>query len=171
MVDRLRAAGMLRDAGFARAATSRARPALAVAATLALIALGALIGRATVDAPGADIEPRAQFALILYDGPEFEAYTEDNYPERFGDYNAWFADLRAAGQFVAGEALDPTARVLVPGADGPSAEERLPAAPDGTISGVLFIRAESYEDAVRIASSIPHLQYGGRVAVRRVDPT
>ena len=47
--------------------------------------------------------------------------------------------------------------------DGPYAEVK------EVVGGYFLIRASSYDVAVEIARTCPHLRYGGRIEVRQVD--
>ena len=151
-----------------RGSHTRPRPwavGLAAAASLLLIITGGVVGRMTASPDLA----RAEFMLLLYQGPEFDPYTDENFAERFDDFSRWIAALRAGGHFVGGEALDSTGVVVLPEPD--AQEARLPTASDGWIDGVLMINATDYDEAVALARSSPHVRYGGRIAVRRVSPT
>lgn len=139
---------------------------LALAACLAGLVVGFGFGRTTVEP---DL-PRASFILFLHEGPEFEPFSDANFADRFSDYNQWIARTRGSGHFITGEQLDGTGRVLLPGGGLPRVEERVPAVADGDMLGMFFIRAQSYEEAMDVAMTLPHLDYGGRVIVRRVDP-
>ncbi len=139
---------------------------LALAACLASLIVGIGVGRTTVESE----LPRASFILFLHEGPEFEPFTETNFSDRFSDYNRWVARTRESGHFITGEQLDQTGRVVVPGGAEPSVEDRVPSVADGDMLGMFFIRAQDYDEAMTVAMTLPHLAYGGRVVVRRVDP-
>ena len=86
------------------------------------------------------------------------------------EYQAWSQKMGAAGKLVGGQKLtDDDGRVLAgSGAslsvtDGPLAEAK------EVIGGFFHIEADSYDDAVELASDCPHLKYGGRIALRQVD--
>ncbi|MDH3224681.1 MAG: hypothetical protein OEO23_13265, partial [Gemmatimonadota bacterium] len=139
---------------------------LALAACLAALVVGIGVGRTTAEPE----LPRASFILFLHEGPEFEPFTEANFPDRFSDYNRWVARTRESGHFITGEQLDQTGRVVIPGGAEPSVEDRVPEVADGDMLGMFFIRAQDYDEAMTVAMTLPHLSYGGRVVVRRVDP-
>lgn len=147
-------------------APSPAAIALATAAALAALVVGIGVGRGSVQAE----LPRASYVLLLHAGPEFEPDSDANFSERFSAYNRWIAELRGHGQFITGEQLDGSGRVLMPGGPDPLLENRIAEGRDGDILGMFLITAADYDEAVRVASSMPHLEYGGRVAVRRVEP-
>ena len=79
------------------------------------------------------------------------------------EYARWARGLSEAGKLVVAEKLaDAPAEVLGPG---------MPSADNDRIGGFFLIRASSFEEAQRIASDCPHLQYGGRVELRAIEPT
>jgi hypothetical protein len=46
---------------------------------------------------------------------------------------------------------------------------RVPAAPEGVVTGLFVVRAGSPAEAAAIARAAPHLRHGGRVEVRAID--
>ena len=86
-------------------------------------------------------------------------------------YKTWSADLAAGGRLAAGDKLrDGSGRVLrgsgarLAVTDGPYVEAK------EVLGGYYVIRAESYDDAVRLASGCPHLALGGTIEVREIEP-
>jgi hypothetical protein len=82
------------------------------------------------------------------------------------DYVEW----NAAGRRKAGEKLAndggrmlraEAGRVMV--TDGPYAESK------ELLGGFYIIDAADYDEASRLAETCPHLKYGGRVEIRRID--
>ncbi|NNF26959.1 MAG: hypothetical protein HKN73_07065, partial [Gemmatimonadetes bacterium] len=124
--------------------------ALALAACVACLVVGIGVGRTTVQ-PGL---PRASFILFLHEGPEFEPFSDANFADRFSDYNRWIAGTRGSGHFITGEQLDGTGRVVLPGGATPRVEERVPVAADGDMLGMFFIRAQDYEEAMKVAMTL-----------------
>ncbi len=140
-----------------------------LAASIAAFFVGLVAGRSGDERAF----PRGQFMLLLYEGPEYVQTTEDNFDLRFEEYNRWIAALRASENFVTGEQLDSTGMiVLPPTTTGVAAivENRMAASADGVLGGMFLISAASYEEALAIARTAPHLRFGGRVAVRRITP-
>ena len=146
-VERLRAEGR-----FDR--TQRLRPAWAAAAALSAVAFAAgWLARAVPGPAWRPAHPR--FALLLYEGPGFDAGTPGAHA---AEYGAWARRLRAAGVPVSGEELAPAAAAVPSPVSG---EEP---------TGFFLIEAPDVGEAARIARSCPHVAHGGRVVVRPVAP-
>jgi hypothetical protein len=138
------------------------RAGWALAASLAglgLFAGGQALGR-RASAPAAE-GPR--YALLLYDPAGFDQSIPE--PTLVAEYREWAVSLR--GKLSLGEKLGTSERVL------PSiAPEGQPAAgPAGVLGGLFIVRAGSWEEAMAIARSCPHLKHGGVVAVRAIEET
>jgi hypothetical protein len=108
-------------------------------------------------------DTRPQFALMLYEGPGYDAPTAEEHPARVKEYVAWASELSADGRFVHGNEL--MNRGVLLHRERPRTE-LVPAGPEGILDGYFVIRAESLEEAERIAGDCPHLAYGGTVSVR-----
>lgn len=158
----LRARGMLRPRG---ALVLRLGGALA--AGLALF----LAGRMTVAAGGAGepADARPRYALLLYEGPEFDRQVPDD--SYIAEYAAWASGLRRRGAFVDGNPLAPSAQLLAPAGTDVRVESRDVTSEAGTMAGYFIVRAADEAEALAIARSCPHLRHGGRIAVRPVIPT
>lgn len=91
-------------------------------------------------------------------------------PESFQRWLDWVAGLRAKGQYVAGEPLEPGPGSVLRGkesvtvTDGPYAEAK------EVVGGYILIRVASFAEAVAIARDCPGLPDGGSVEVRQVMP-
>lgn len=140
-------------------------PAAAIAAGLALIGLGYILGQAP-DRGRAAADGLGRFALFLYEDAGFD--TSRTEAELVGEYSAWAAELRARGQLDVGAQLAGTERLLVPTADSVAIDTRGVDTDAGTLTGIFIIRAATETEALDIAGSCPHLKYGGRVAVRPI---
>ena len=152
-----RVIGDLRRSGLiGRAAPSRAHVALAAAAALVLFAAGVWVGRSTAPA-GSAPAPGARFALLLYQGPTY--VRSDDEAERVAEYATWARSLGA--RLAMGEKLGEEERVLGPRPDTGDASGEL-------LAGFFLIDASGWDEAMAIAGACPHLQYGGRVAVREI---
>ncbi len=130
-------------------------------------------GRSETLAPGPEPEsPGSEFLLVLYEEPASAAgSTADQGRELADEYTAWAGRMVQAGHAISGEKLmnergrvlrKRDARVEVrPGEDEVA---------DEFITGYFRLRAESYEEAVELTKSCPHLTYGSRIELRQIDP-
>lgn len=148
--DRVR--GKLRDRGLLRGprAPSRQRLVLLAAGTLLFLA-GHWAGTRRAGTP-----PVPQFALLLYEPAGFD--TTRSHAELAREYGAWATRLGA--RFVGGEALG--AQRIV------GREDRSAIADGGQPTGYFLVRADSWDDALALASECPHLRHGGVIAVREI---
>jgi len=83
------------------------------------------------------------------------------------DWQSWIKGIAASGKFSGTNRLYPEGRTLKPGnivTDGPYAEVK------EMIGGYLIVKADSLEEAVKMAESCPNIKYGGNVEVRTVMP-
>jgi hypothetical protein len=145
---------------YTRRATMKARVAIAAVIALATLAGGAAgyMLRGTPSHPG----DGQQFLLLIRGEPTSAAAPTD--PARLvAEYRAWAEQLASEGRLVSAEKLaDDSGRWL-----GSQAETTAATA----IGGYFLIRAEHYDDAVRIARESPHARYGGTIEVRRIEST
>ena len=141
----------LRGDGSIRAGRRWVRT-LAVAALLAgVFAAGWLAASVTTTEPARG----ERYLLLLYgevNGTERELVSE---------YAAWARAARTNGRLMTGERLDRNVLVL-----GGEAESVGPAA-----AGYFVFTAPTTADAEALARSHPHLRHGGRVVLRRINPT
>ncbi len=91
-------------------------------------------------------------------------------PESFQRWLDWVERLRAKGQYVGGDPLEPVPGSVLRGkqtvtvTDGPYAEAK------EIVGGYMVIRAASLAEAITIARECPGLPDGGSVEVRQVLP-
>lgn len=114
----------------------------------------------------------AKFMFILHHAPDaFSALSPAEAQKTFEKYQAWSTQLRESGKFVVSDKLKEeggkiltrqSGRTLV--VDGPFSETK------EIVGGYMTIRAESYEEAVKIAETCPHLAIG-RIEIRQTDAT
>jgi hypothetical protein len=113
-----------------------------------------------------------QYMLLIYDDPQvWEGFSEEETNAIMGEYFAYTEELRAAGAYVAGDALQPTGSAttirlrdgeqLV--TDGPFAETK------ECLAGFYMIEAKDLDEALQIAARIPPAAVGS-VEVRPVRP-
>lgn len=117
----------------------------------------------------------AQYMLILHESPELMGGADVS-PEMIqaiiAKYTAWSGKLAASGKLLGGDKLRDNDRgrfmkqnkgeVVV--TDGPFSETK------EVIGGYFKIEAPSYEEAVALSRDCPHLELGGTIEVREVDP-
>ena len=113
-----------------------------------------------------------EYLLILHDPADspFYSMSPEEMQSVVARYGAWAEELAAQGRIRGGHKLeDGTARHLTGGPgkvsvkDGPFPETK------EVVGGVFLVVAASYEDAVELASTCPHLEFG-RIEIRRVEP-
>lgn len=130
-----------------------------------LFAAGFELGRQHEDSTTAT-GPR--FALLLYQPAGFDQTTPES--TLVVEYRDWARGL-AGNSLVMGEKLGDDEQLLVPGE--PRARGSGPAAPGatGSLAGLFIIRAGSWDEAMAIGRTCPHLKHGGVVALRRIEET
>jgi hypothetical protein len=105
----------------------------------------------------------AQYMLLIYDDPSaWQSMSDDDRNAVMGEYFAYTNELRDAGAFVAGDALQPTATAKsvrlrdgeLLATDGPFAETK------ETLGGYYLIDVDSEEEAQEWAAKIPSARYG-----------
>lgn len=75
-------------------------------------------------------------------------------------YFEWRDTIAARGQYDGGERLaEDDGWYVAPGGAAVPMKDRAPSA--ANFSGLFLVRAASYDEAVSIARSSPHAQYGG----------
>jgi hypothetical protein len=99
--------------------------------------------------------------LFLYDAAEEPAMSDAQMQERVSEYRNWAIALRRTGAEIRGEKLRR------------DRSERLgPEAPGGApLGGYFVISAKSWDAAMEVARSCPHLKHGGTIEVRQVEKT
>ncbi|MDX1517271.1 MAG: VOC family protein [Woeseiaceae bacterium] len=150
------------------------RASLAAAACFALVGVGVWIGRGTGDPvptslTGAETD---LYALLLFETDGYDRPVGAEALTRYGEYSQWIAQAAARNQFVTGEDLEADHGWLLAPADGGVTVRPSPAV-EGTppLSGVLFIRADTPDEALEIARRLPHLRHGGTVIMQKTIPT
>lgn len=118
----------------------------------------------------------ASFLVMLYDDQDamamWEALTPEEIERIMGEYGEWHDRLSARGLLVAGDKLvDGTGRVLrgkgdaLRIADGPFSEAK------EVVGGYFVLEAADLDAAAELARDCPHLEYGGMISIREIDPT
>jgi hypothetical protein len=113
----------------------------------------------------------SQFILLLHEHPAaFKELSSAEMRKVIKKYTAWAKKIDRQGKLTGGRKLknDGGKHLVLKSKtvhvhDGPFAEAK------EIIGGFFAIHAEDYDEAVSIARSCPHLQFGGRVEIRQVD--
>jgi hypothetical protein len=111
------------------------------------------------------------YMLVLRDLPEEMAgISPAEMQAIIQKYMAWAEGLRTRGAYVAGDKLvDGAGRVMRRGraklsvTDGPFTEGK------EVFGGFFTVKAGSLDEAVRLAESCPHLDFGGSLEVREIE--
>jgi len=143
----------LRRSGVLHPARRRWLPLAAGIAALALGGGAFMLGRVTGGGVGTDTGSPSgnRYALLLYEDSGFTtSVPEDSLVQ---EYRAWARDLARRGVTISGEKL---------GA-GDEGREHL--------GGFFIITAPTDSAARAIANTCPHLRHGGRIALRKIEPT
>ena len=147
----------LRERGLVKPPRRRLMAAVALLAMAAavIVAVGWSVTQRSAAPPPSPASPR--FVLLLYAGVDPIAGTPDT---RRREYSQWARDVAAGGAAISGEELSEDARE-VPASAGAASATPLP-------RGFFVVSAPDLDAAQRIASTCPHLRYGGRIVVKRI---
>lgn len=181
-----RTVGLLRRRGLLETARARAavtngwrgvRASFAIAACVAVLALGVVLGRMSVytesPVPGTLTGAETDlYALLLFETRGYDRPSGAEALARYSEYSEWIAIARERDQFVTGEDLDVgEGWLLAPSASGVDVQQRLVTDQSAPLSGVLFIRAEDSGKALQLAKALPHIRHGGEVVVQKTRRT
>ncbi len=111
----------------------------------------------------------AQFLMLLHAEPApWRTMPADEKQKWFAKYMAWGNKARQAGFLVGSNKLMDDAGKVMRGQktviDGPYSETK------EVVGGYYLIEAASYDEAVRRFKDHPHLEHGGTIEVRQVEP-
>jgi hypothetical protein len=115
----------------------------------------------------------ARYLLLLHrPSSTLSGGSPDELRERIEKYRTWREDMARNGKIVAGEKLTGDPGLLVRKAGGEVLVER----PDGdgaqsVVSGYFVLQAEDDREARELASRCPHLDFGGTIELRQIEPT
>ena len=148
----------LRERGLVKQPRRRLMAAVALVAMAAtlVVAVGWSLMHRSAASPPPPPPALPRFVLLLYAGVDPIAGTPDT---RRREYSQWARDVAAGGAAISGEELSEDAREVPPGAAPPATP--LP-------RGFFVVSAPDLDAAQRIASTCPHLRYGGRIVVKRI---
>jgi hypothetical protein len=109
------------------------------------------------------------FMLFLHQRTSDADLSRDEMTRMINEYSAWATKMRDDGRYVASNKLtDDAGKILRPKGgkvvttDGPYAETK------EIVGGYFCIKAASYDEAVKVAETCPHLKYGGEIEVRMI---
>ena len=112
-----------------------------------------------------------RYMLLIYE-PESNAakMSQEELGRMYGEYMAFTEDIKAAGQYVAGAPLQPTATATTVrvkngktvSTDGPFAETR------EQLGGYYLVEAKDLDEAIALASRIPAAR-SGSIEVRPIQ--
>ena len=111
-----------------------------------------------------------KYLCLIYENEKnYETMPKEEADAVFGEYFAFTENIKQSGQYVGGEALQPTqtastVRVRngkVSATDGPFAETK------EQLGGYYLIEARDLNDAIQVAAKIPGARYGS-VEVRPI---
>lgn len=160
----------------------RASGAQSPRARLSLMALGGLTAAAALvigmtigwwfTRPTTPPTSGEQFMLLLYEDEAFQ-HSVAGRPQQHlvREYGEWAGALRDQERLLAAEKLAVDGRLLARVRDEVQVSVDVSATPHGIVAGFFIITARDYDEAVAVASRSPHLRYGGRIAIRRIEPT
>ncbi len=137
------------------------------APAMATLALGFLIGVSWVQEAAEPIQELPRYILILRSGAQYQAEAPGE--ARGMEYADWAVNKLPRGAFLSGEELNETGWELRRA--GETVQSNLLEAGaelGGQVAGFFLIQAKDDDDAVDLASTTPHLKYGGTVEVRPV---
>jgi hypothetical protein len=169
VVNEMRTRGEIRRAGAPR---RYLYAAAGLVAALAFFVAGFGIGtRTSKPGPAAPTsgESAERWILLLYEDDQYQAALPGQERGRVREYGDWARVLASRGSLVAGEKLNERGRLLARAEQEIQVSDGLPVASEGVVAGYFVVRAASLEEAISLASGCPHLKYGGRISLRRIE--
>lgn len=164
VVSALKAEGLLSER---ESHTQRWRIAAAAAAICLMGFAGGLIFQKhfapapAAAAPAVSMSENTFVLFLMEDSQYRSARTASEQQQRVQLYRDWAIDLRNRGIPVSGAKLRPEISFVSPNS----------ALHAGSgIAGYFLVDAENETEALRIARTCPHLQFGGKIELRRIDP-
>ncbi|NOK18923.1 transcription initiation protein [Corallococcus carmarthensis] len=113
----------------------------------------------------------ARFLMLLHENPaQFATLSPAELQAIVEEYARWSEQLLQEGRLLQGEKLrdeggrrlkQQGGQLLV--SDGPYAEVK------DVVGGLFILSADSYDAAVALARTCPHLRYGGEVELRAIE--
>ena len=104
--------------------------------------------------------------MLIFQGSMSRNESPEQFQKIMEKWMAWIKKLRNSEQYVSGEPLLPGGKLILkkggPATDGPYTEGK------EVVGGYFIIRANDYDEAVKICDDYPGFDYGGSVQVRQV---
>ena len=121
-----------------------------MAASILFFITGFLVGKKSLNEK---INPAFGYAILLY---EDEQFIKGEPLARATEYRDWMLSVSSQGFYIKGQELSEESSVInLSGSDG------------RVLSGYFLMEANSLEEAVGLAETIPHVKYGGGVEVKK----
>ncbi len=140
---------------------------VAVAASLLFFFLGVAVTKWLAGPTASSNSP--EFMLVLRQSDSSEQLSREEELRLAKEYGAWARQLSDQGLVTDGEKLKDERRFLSV-VDGQTVTSENPNDLNrSNIAGYFLIKAQSYEQAIQIAGSCPHLKAGGTIEVREID--
>ena len=135
--------------------------------SLALLFVGLAIGYSINfdrKPTSATAKNKSQYILLLYQNEELKG----NEKERIHVYGSWAYKYGAKKIVVGGERLEESGRIISLSGEEISVTEIKSIYDPRITSGYFIIETESYDEAVNIALTCPHIKYGGYIEIREI---
>ncbi|HYC78247.1 MAG TPA: YciI family protein [Planctomycetota bacterium] len=112
-----------------------------------------------------------RYMLLLADDPSaYKDVTPAQMEAVIAKYVAWTGKMRQEGRVLSGEKLKDEGGKRIRSrngkatvVDGPYAESK------EVVGGFYIIKAANFDEAVKIASTCPHVEFGAHLDVREID--
>ena len=107
-----------------------------------------------------------KFMLIFHGGSDPSTQSPQEMQASMGKWMAWIDKLNADGRYLSGEPLLPGGKLLSGKkktvTDGPYTEGK------EVVGGYFIIKADSYDEAIRLCDDYPDYENGGSIQLRQV---
>ncbi len=113
----------------------------------------------------------SKFVMMLFDNPaDFADFSPEQMQQVVQEYGSWAEQMAKEGKFVSGEKLtEDGGKIIARRGDGITVTDGPFAESKEVLGGIFIIQAASYDDAVEIAKTSPHVKYGASTHVRQID--
>jgi len=108
-----------------------------------------------------------EYLLLLRGGKPMTSKTEAQNKAELQAWGAYMGDLEKRGQLSGGLPLVSGGKTISAKSTSP---EAVTSAREGIVGGYLIVRADSLDDATKIAQACPHIANEGNIEVREIAP-